>query len=254
MTLADEYKIDDYIAPWTPSANAHKAALGDGWQIACEFIDLHLQALESTSVPGKKPTDQEQAVMAVGAHGFSLFTAGLKLIIRGEFDVALYLARPLSDIQAQLYAVSKQPALATDYLQDNLKASKARKLVIADLQAEGDLATAQWLKDRWSGEARAANKLAHPNTVHGDIMLQVGTSSVTPWLGGRTDPDECSLMVVGSLEYEHWLHSWYRAFYAPSLPGDWVSTLVDAGKRFGSWAKVTVGVPPPQPPNTTSLN
>ena len=63
MSLAQQYKVEDYIATWTPTAEDHKAALGDGWQIACEFIDLHLQALESTAVPGKKPTDQEQAAM-----------------------------------------------------------------------------------------------------------------------------------------------------------------------------------------------
>ena len=254
MSLAQQYKVEDYIATWTPTAEDHKAALGDGWQIACEFIDLHLQALESTAVPGKKPTDQEQAAMAIGAHGFNIFAASLKLIVRGEFDVALYLLRPLIDIQAQLYAVSKDSALATDYLKDELKASTARKLVISDLRAAGDVANAQWLEDRWSAEADAANNLAHSNAVHGDKLLQANNGSVTPCLGGRTDEAESSHMVVGCLEYEHWLLGWYRAFHASVLPKDWIPTLLAVGDRFGSWAKATVGVPPPQPPDTTSLN
>ena len=145
--------------------------------------------------------------------------------------MALYLLRPLIDIQAQLYAVSKDSALATDYLKDELKASTARKLVISDLRAAGDVANAQWLEDRWSAEADAANNL-----------------------GGRTDEAESSHMVVGCLEYEHWLLGWYRAFHASVLPKDWIPTLLAVGDRFGSWAKATVGVPPPQPPDTTSLN
>lgn len=241
MTLAEQYKIEDYVANWTPTATAHRIALGDGWNISQEFLKLHLDALESVAVPGQKPSEQERAVMVLGAHGFNIFAASLKLAVRGEFDVALYLLRPLIDIQAQFYAVSKDSALASDYLNDKLKASKARKLVISDLVSAGDAKNATWLKDRWSDEAQATNDMAHSNPLHGDKLLEATGGSVTPWLGGRHDDVEVRMLIVGCLEYEHWLLGWYKAFHASKLPIEWIPTFASVSGQFGTWAKATVG-------------
>ena len=242
MSLSETFRLDDYVAPWTPTAMENRKAIADGWKIAHDFTNLHLQALESISrSAGRQPSDQHQALILIGGHAFNLYVAILRLIVHGQFDIASYLVRGLIDSQGLVYAIIRVPEFATKFFKDELKASDARKFVINDLRNSGEDETADFMNSRWSAEAKAANSLAHTCAVHADKLIQTNNGSLTPVLCGRVDQRESALMCVGAHEYEHWLLAWYHAFHLSILPGDWVSRFGAAQKVFSSWAKKVAG-------------
>lgn len=76
----------------------HNAAIADLLPIAETFAGLHQQAVKRISVHfGPQPPVNARAVLAIASHAFNVYVSTLSLAVRGQFDVARYLVRPLFD-------------------------------------------------------------------------------------------------------------------------------------------------------------
>lgn len=242
MTIKGSFRLDDYASPWTPTATENRKAIGDGWRLADEFAGLHLEALESISKrAGRKPSDQELASILIASHAFNLYAATLRLIIHGQFDIASYMLRALLDAQGLFYAISRKSDLAAKFLNDQLKASTARKFVVRDLRNNGMKQDADFLDQRWSDESDAANKLAHACAIHAGKLIEQNNGSITPVLCGRADQAEAPMMCLAALEDELWFVTWLQVFHAAVLLPDWINSFDQAKNLYKPWAAAVAG-------------
>jgi hypothetical protein len=242
--LREVFKLEDYCAPARPIWNQNREALGVGWEIAKRFCDLHLDGLEALSKSrGRNPSVQDQSLLLLGAHGFNVFAAALRLVTQGEFDVAAYLLRTILDAQAQFYAVMRKEDFGERFMNDELKASTARRFLVEDLRTNGHDELATFINDRWGADADAANSLSHSCSVHSDKLVAVDGDSLTPFLCGLADGEEARMMVLAAMEYEHWFLGWIKSLLKDVLPPEWHECYDETQQMFGGWAKEVAGPP-----------
>ena len=123
---------------------------------------------------------RKRAVVVLGNHSHNIYTAALDLVIRGLFDVAAYLRRPLSDMPALILVAGKYEEHAKRVLPggNKLRPSEARKLV----EADPELAEAFSQEE---GVYSYMNEYSHVNPYHVESMLDITDDGVFPTVGGR---------------------------------------------------------------------
>jgi hypothetical protein len=207
---------------WGSLEEANRGALGDGWELAESYFSLHVSAARRVSAAaGRSPAHSDQATILLTCHGLNLFTECTSLIVRGLFDVSAYLLRPMMDNQSLLFACASREELAERYLNDDLKASEARKLLIAYLR-RADSALADETDLQLKDDADAANDLSHVGLIHADKLIRVDANGLTPVGGGMTDPREARNQSKVSLLQEHQLLVSLKAFRKSALGEEWL--------------------------------
>ena len=149
-------------------AEHHREALGGGLQVAARFAQLHGQAVQEFSQAVQQDGPRKRAVVVLGNHSHNIYTAALDLVIRGLFDVAAYLRRPLSDMPALILVAGKYEEHAKRVLPggNKLRPSEARKLV----EADPELAEAFSQEE---GVYSYMNEYSHVNPYHVESMLDI---------------------------------------------------------------------------------
>jgi hypothetical protein len=238
-----QIRLDNVVGRWPISVEENRKALGDGWAVAEEFLRLHARGLQQISrAAGATPCESDKTLMLLGAHGLNLYITTVRLIVGGLFDVAAYLLRASFDCQTLLYATGRDEEVAKRFAAGDLKASQARKRLVADLRQGGQAELAQQISTRFEEEAKAANDLSHLKLIHLDKLIEVGDSSITPVVGGRADSKECLNFWKAALEHEHWILSWFLAFRKPALDSDWIRQYETVRARFLGWFGVAAGL------------
>lgn len=233
-----QIRLDYVVERWSISVEENRKALGDGWAIAEEFLRLHVRGLQQiSSAAGATPSESDKAVIHLGVHGLNLYITTVRLIVGGLFDVAAYLLRASFDCQSLLYATGCDEELAKRFAAGGLKASQARKRLVADLRRGGKAEIADQINTRFCEEMKAANELSHLNLGHLDKLIEVAGSSARPVVGGRADSEECRRFWVTTLEEEFWLLSWFCALRGTVLESDWVARYESARNHFVGWFK-----------------
>lgn len=232
----DEINLRKLVGRWTLVTEAHRQALGDGWDIAENLVWLHTSALQRISrAAGSNPSESDKATILLGAHALNLCVETLSLTVRGLFDVASYMLRASFDCQALVYAVAKDEALARKFGKGKLEASAARRLHVRDLRAAGETALANEIDARNKAEAKAANVLTHANVTHVDKIIELGGTTMTPVVAGREDSSECLKFWKAALEHEDLTLSWFHAFRNQALGSDWKKVRLAARGQVQTW-------------------
>ena len=114
MTTMDLRTLATY---WSDVAEQNKAALGDGWTLADEFVRLHLVGTDALlrATQGKMTASDEASIMLL-CQGADLFSAITIDIARGWFGVSALLMRAMLDTQSLFYACASQEDLARLFL------------------------------------------------------------------------------------------------------------------------------------------
>ena len=150
--------------------------------MAERFGQLHGSAVQEFSPhdPGDGP--RKRAVVVLANHSYNIYTAALDLVIRGQFDVAAYLSRPLSDMPALILVTGKYEEHAKRILPggNKLRASEARELV----EADPELAEAFSQEE---GVYSHMNEYSHVNPYHTESLLEISDDGVIPTVGGKMD-------------------------------------------------------------------
>ena len=163
-------------------AEHHREALGGGLQVAARFAQLHGQAVQEFSQAVQQDGPRKRAVVVLGNHSHNIYTAALDLVIRGQFDVAAYLMRPLSDMPGLILATANDEEHAKRLLPggSGLPASDARRFV----EADPELAEALLQED---GVYSYMNQYSHVNPYHAESLLDITDDGIFPTVGGRMD-------------------------------------------------------------------
>ena len=163
-------------------AEHHQEALGDGWRVAQQFHRLHFRAVREFAGAVEHDGPRERAVVSLGNHSFNIYTAALDLVIRGQFDVAAYLMRPLFDMPGLVLATANDEENANRVLPggDGLRASDARKWVEAHPEVAKALSNE-------GGLYRYMNDYAHSQPYHVESILEITDDGIIPTVGGRID-------------------------------------------------------------------
>lgn len=185
MTSSDQNEVDlrKNLWGWSGIAELHRAALGAGWDVAEQFVQLHLSAVREFTVVVGQLGSREQAVIELGVHSLNLYAGAFALLVRGQFDVAPYLMRGLYDVPCLILATDGEEAIAERFLSedDELKPSDARRWV----EANHDYARV-FLNQ--SDEIRSfMNEYSHVGRYQTKSMLDVSDGGITPTFGGRRD-------------------------------------------------------------------
>jgi hypothetical protein len=121
--------------------------------------------------------------------------------------------------------------MAERYLNDDLKASEARRLLITDLRS-ADSVLADETDLRLRDDAGAANDLAHVGLIHADKLVRTDATGITPICGGMTDRREAHNQSQVLLLQEHGLLVILKAFRGAALGQDWVEDFDKTSPRF----------------------
>ena len=151
-----------------------------GLQVAARFAQLHGQAVQEFSQAVQQDGPRKRAVVVLGNHSHNIYTAALDLVIRGQFDAAAYLMRPLSDMPGLILATANDEEHAKRLLPggSGLPASDARRFV----EADPELAEAFSQEE---GVYSYMNEYSHVNPYHVESMLDITDDGVFPTVGGR---------------------------------------------------------------------
>jgi len=239
MTNEFETTFEALVAGWNATADANRASVGQGWEVAEVFARLHFRALKAISrSAGAHPDDTHTAGLLAGTHSLNLLLGIVDLVMRGQHDVAGHLLRGVMDAQSLLFAVLADPTDASEYLGRGIKASDARMKIVQTLRGAGAHAEADDVNDRFLTEYGAANTLAHAGAVHAEKVLERSDGSITPIVGGRADARESVLMLAAALDQEFWALTWFAQFQRPSLDEydePWSDDFERARTQFAEW-------------------
>lgn len=232
--------LEDLLTGWNSAADEHRAALGDGWEVARDFLQLHREAMAAFSARiGATPSEREQATLRVAVHAHNVFVSMLGLIIRGQFDVALYLFRPLFVSETFLPALVRHDDLARQLLFSKLEGSKARKRSIADLRDSGDAQLADDIDTYYKAQYKAWSNLAHTGSIHMDMLLERAGEVITPTLAGRRDIDAVVQFSRAAYALEDETLGSFVTFLKPALSDDWQRRHTLAHTRYQNWMTAT---------------
>ena len=232
--------FDTFVSGIETVKDFNRNALGAGWRLAEEMADLHREAMVTLSrQAGPHSSIQEEAVFLLGTHAFNLLTASMGEIVRGQFDVAMYLVRPLFDTAALILACGLHPDLAAKYRRGQFSAADARRQHVADLEAAGDPELATDIDRMLREEASAANIASHPGLVHADKLLAQTGNIISPTLGGRPDAAQAVLLARTSLLYEQQAMMWLRTGQRDALAGEWSERFDELSAAFLEWMAAT---------------
>ena len=240
MTDRPRISLEQLVTGWDETATEHRRALGDGWPIAREFLQLHGEAVEAVSkVSGNTPNVSDEAVILLGCHGFNICVGAVALIVRGQFDVVSYLMRGLIDCWSLLWGVGVIPDLADRFLSDRLSGAETRQLLVKLIEERGgdDAEIADELNQRLKGDADASNSLSHVSSVHADKLVTIENGSITPQLGGHVDSEQARLLMAGVLEQEHWMLTALHAVRPQALRAGWQERFRGTTDRWLKWTK-----------------
>ena len=150
--------------------------------MAERFSQLHGLAIQEFARTTAGDGPRKRAVVVLGIHSHNIYTTALDLVIRGLFDVAAYLHRPLFDTPALILLAGKYEEHAKRVLPGGteLRPSEARKLV----EADPELAEA-FSQD--AGVYSHMNQYSHVNPYHVESVLDLTDDGVFPTIGGRRD-------------------------------------------------------------------
>jgi hypothetical protein len=240
--MADfHFSLKETLARWPGLAEENIQALGAGWVLAEQLAKLHALAIQSVSTKaGSHPSQQEQAILLLSAHGLNLFLDFLGLVARGRFDVASHLLRAILDCQSLVFAVSSSEEGAAEFHDGKLRGAQGRKRVV-ELLREAEPALADFLDKRFKDDSGAANELSHVGLSHVDKILELKGNRLEPILGGRVDAELARQMVGAALEHEHWHLTWFGAFWSEAVGEDWRSGFAGLRDEFREWMRDVFG-------------
>lgn len=230
----------DLLTGWNEPAEVHRAALTDGWSLAVDLARLHGEAIAAFSertVP--TPSEREQAALLVAAHAYNVFIGALGTTIRGQFDVAAYLMRPLLEGWVVFVAVARDDEYAAKFMAHRLHTNDAWRRTKDELKKAGETELVQDLDRIFRDEQDATDDLAHVSVLHADKLVTRESEELVPHLAGAIDHGEATRMWRGALVQERRLLGFMRGIFGPVLDEDWQQRFESLQLRFHAWMQET---------------
>lgn len=235
-------RLDDLVTGWNETATEHRAALGDGWNLASTFLQLHGDAITRFSVGiGETPTEREQAAVLLAVHGYNLYVAVLGLIVRGQFDAAAYLMRPLLEMWVLFVAAARHDDIASKYLAGQLSTKDALKRNKTELanQPEDGAELSRDLDRTFRDEWKATSSISHVGIVHAAKLVVRADNVITPTVGGHVDREEAVRLCRAAHLQERRLLGFARGIFSPVLDADWNARYEKTASRYQEWMRAT---------------
>lgn len=199
---------------WNAVADAHREAQPTLWAMCHDFADLHAEAAERIARPvGPYPSAGEEKMVLLVAHALTVYVAVAGLVARGQFDVALYLFRPLFDAGPLIVETTD----SSDEGRLELKATPARIRFIDALRAAGhEKEAAEMEKLLREREYPLMQEMAHLNPVHLGQLVRPTSKGRELTFGPQRDAERFAVMLRGIFRYEarniafinHTCHRW----------------------------------------------
>lgn len=226
-----------YATHWSQIAEANCQALGSGWALADELVQLSLLAAERLAENVKKDFAQgslsasDEATLGLLCHGTNLFTSLMTDIVKGLWDVSSLLMRGMFDVQSLAYACASREEKAREFLDGKLDASACRILLVNDLkQRKSSLAS--MVDERFIQENWIANSLAHVKVLHTAKTRATSTEVIIPTAWGRYEPMEALAQCQMAIRYENLQLSWVAAFKNDVVGPDWIARFTQLASRL----------------------
>ena len=242
--MSDQFDLRSHLVCWSGIAELHRAALGDGWDVAERFVALHTSAMWQFAATARPLGVCERAAIQMGVHSLNLYTGALGLLVRGQFDVASYLMRSVYDSHSLLQAASTDEDNARRLLGEipgkRLSASHARVWVERNGGFSGYGLEVDEPYQKEIAQLRSAmNRYAHTGHYQAESVLSIAEGGITPTFGGHLDGRRLlrDVAIIGKLEM-YTLTVIGRLH--PSLDGEWFKSYSEAFGLYQMWFRESV--------------
>lgn len=249
MNTPIQVAFSELLSSWDASCEENRTSVGPGWEIAQLGLNLQVDALQQIQGSGLfDETVQENAFLLAGMHSARLLASAFSLVIRGYFDVALYLARPVKDAEAILLGCGRDLDFARRVVADEAHLARtARTELIAwfrDSQVDHEFV--ETLNARFLADADAGNNAAHTRAHH-LYRVVAGDVAVGPTLAGIANTEMDAELWAAFLEVSDWKLRWISLIADDCLSDDWKAQHRDFDQREGNYRNAYATERRPQP-------
>lgn len=228
-----------------PVSADHRSAMADFLPAARAAVEVHASAAVAASMAGFVASKRDEALMLLSCHTLNLFLEFVGCVMRGRFDAASYLARPIHDAASLLrYASGDEEAASALLRGRKVPASTARIAMVKELRSPPGLQLGKELADEIdrfeSDNADAANHLAHLNLVHLDKLVEAsGDDRLRATIGGRVDPSEAARLLSVAVYCELLSLTALRTRVSTRFGDQWTADCEEAISRLEAWMRST---------------
>ena len=239
-----------WLTAWNEIADTNRAAIGEGWALGQEAIELQIAAVKLIQTSQYAAPDRERALVSLVVHMTRLEASCFALATRGYADTASYLLRGLDDAQSLVMGAIWLPDTFIAELLAGEKqslAADARIALVAFFRESGktELAEmAEMLNERFNLNRKSGNGLAHLQAYHLVRVLGVqpnGRWAPTPH--GIPHEMESRAIWAGVLELVAWCLMWLDRYEPVARDAGWQKrhdTFVADEDRYRSAANAAM--------------